>query len=747
MLTLVLPVRNWAMDRVEACLASFVAMGAPSLTEILVVDFGSEEPIVLPKGHDPMIKLVRLEASVWSLAEAINAGVLSASNDLIAKTDADILISPDSKDEFERMVAQLSAGRIGLGVCQATDLHQSLGVEQAREQVLAGKHPLGRLRAKWGQGGLVFFARDVWNAIGGFDSRFTGWGNEDNDFAERIRRSGRLIEWADQDMLQIFHVWHPPSHAATGILAHRQKNERIAQSDRSVLRGVAFRHSNFDKLATPAIRRAAAPLVTLGIATTARPNRERMIKEAIDSFRGQIDHDFEIMVVDNGSTDEEVAALRTHLGKIRWAQDLIRIEATPVASIPGARNIVTAEARGRYICVVDDDDIAFPTRLADHLRNFEGNGQLHGSHGGWIDFDEATGVIERNGGKARNAATLLRGTGKITAHPSSFYRTDAMRAVPYDESFALGSDLDLALRMATLGFEIGHTGTYVTLRRYHSTNVTITGTSNQASNGATARARALSTYGWTQQANLKKAAETTDGELYCRNQMSLDTLMDHMPDYTGEWQIYVPLAALSGTPAAVPAIANDESAVEAAATDTAIAVPDVSILGKLAEIVDGGLCTRRSGLNQPVFFRSAPIKSLKKARKVREQVALLLGRPIEMGSVRQAEIDRATPFQWKAIPTDSGARRLQSQRFSDLGDLLLAMAAYDRESLMVKTLSIVADYEEGTGEVYFLVTPSVKGYDEVRQLEHGLESNPSLHFHQVAGNGVQTELTLSARSH
>lgn len=752
MLSLILPVRDWSVERVEACIDSFVAMGAPSLTELLVVDFGSREPIVLRAGMHPMVRLLRLEAKVWSLAEAINAGVLAAANDLVAKTDADILVSPDSRDEFESMVADLAAGRIGLGVCQATDLHQSLDVATALSQVLAGGRPLGRLRPKWGQGGLVFFSRDTWDAIGGFDSRFTGWGNEDNDFAERVRRSGQLIRWADNDALQIFHVWHPPSHAATGILAHRQKNEKIARSDKSVFRPVAFRHSDFPKVA-PQVMHKASPLVTLGIATTARPGRERMLREAIDSFRGQIDNDFEILVVDNGSAAEDVETLRAALARIRWADGLVRLEATPRASIPGARNIVTAEARGRYVCVVDDDDIAFSNRLADHLRNFEANGQLHGSHGGWIDFDEGTGVIERNSGKKRTAATLLRGTGKITAHPASFYRTDVLRAVPYDESFALGSDLDLALRMATLGLEIGHTNSYVTLRRYHSTNVTITGTSNQASNGAAARARALSTYGWNNVPALEKAAKEEDGEIYCRNQMSLDTLVEVMPSYAGEWCVYVPLSDLAApAPAPVPAgLIEDHAGGDGEAglpsTGDAVAAADPSLVERLAEIVDGTLCTRRSGLNQPVFFRSAPIKSVRKARKVREAVSRLVGKPVQMGSVRQGEIDRAVPFQWNCLPVGSGERRLRSERFGDLGELLAAMSGIGRDSLMGSTLSIVADHDEGEGEGYFLVTPPVKGYDEVNRLQHELGRGDMMAFTQVAGNGVAAEITMGGRSH
>src|SRR5690606_47260 len=119
----------------------------------------------------------------------------------------------------------------------------------------------------WGQGGLVFFSRDVWDEIGGFESRFTGWGNEDIDFAERVRRTGRRAIWSDREKLSIFHVWHPPSYAATGVLKQRENNQRLAKDDKSVLRAPTFRHSNLSELVAPAVLRSVSPLVTLGIAT------------------------------------------------------------------------------------------------------------------------------------------------------------------------------------------------------------------------------------------------------------------------------------------------------------------------------------------------------------------------------------------------------------------------------------------------------------------------------------------------
>ncbi|WIJ24028.1 glycosyltransferase [Devosia sp. RR2S18] len=768
MLTLVLPVRNWPSERVDACIQSFAALGSPYLNEIIVVDFGSAEPIVLSEHVPSIATVVRLEAEIWSCGEAINAGVLLASNDVIAKADADMLISNCSRGELERMVADAAAGRLGIGIAQATDLHEELSVQDALKVVLNGGKPKGRLRAKWGQGGLVIFSRKTWEAVGGVDSRFTGWGNEDGDFAERVRRSGRTLYWADNAALQLFHVWHKPSISMNGILKLRQQNQKIAHTDKSVLRSMSFLYSNFAEIASPQIQKRIAPLVTLGIATTERPNHLRMVREAIDSFRGQIDHDFEIMVVDNGSSEQAVENLRASLNKIQWAKGLIRLESTSRASIPGARNLVTENARGKYICVVDDDDTALPNRLADHLRAFQKDGQIHGSHGGWIDWDETTGVIERNSGKQRTAATLLRGTGKITAHPACFYRKDVMQTVPYDEAFALGSDLDLALRMALMGFRIEHTGSYVTLRRYHSSNVTITGTANQASNGQTARTRALNTYCWNKDAGLRERAKEIDKEVYCRNQMSFDTIVSKLPDYAGVWQIYIPITAFKAQQVAepiqvAPAEASEEftehlqqnlldahepteEPLTQADPSSTIIKMNAGMLEAVFGVTPGDFCTRNAGLNQPIYFRSAAIKSLKKARKIKKEIEALLGIPVQMSSVQQSKIDREVPFNWKDLNLQSGERALRSETFDDLSSLMARLNRVNAQSLMGHALKIVADFNED-GQVYSLVSPSIRGHEAIQQSQFSLELQTGMTFHQIAANGEACELTLNSRVH
>lgn len=754
MLTLILPVRDWALERIQLCIRSFQELGSDYLSEILVIDFGSTVPVELPKAVG--VRVERLEASVWSLSEAINAGVMLCGTPLVAKTDADILISADSRAEFDRMARAIERRDVGLAMAQATDLPAEYGPKEAFDLVINDRQSLGRLRPKWGQGGLVVFSRAVWNEIGGFESRFTGWGNEDNDFAERVRRSGKRTRWADRQKLSIFHVWHPPTYAATGVINQRQKNQRIARDDKSVFRAPTFRHSNLTSLVAPNVLKTVSPQVTLGIATTGRDGRDRMIVEAIESFRGQIDNDFEVLVVDNGSSWEDSARMKRAVGAVEGLSE-IRVEIEAQGSIPRARNIITDLARGRYICVVDDDDIALPNRLGDHLRAFSQDSRVHGSHGGWIDFDESTGLFERNQGKSRSIATLLKGSGKITAHPASLYRTDVLRAVRYDESYALGSDLDLALRLANNGFEVAHTGSYLTLRRYHSTNVTITGQANQVSNGAAARTRLLSSFDWQKLPGIEQAAKAQNSEIYCRNQISLGSLSELLPDYVGVWQLFVPLGALTGstdspsaTLASLPHVHGQEPGrIEMSARpllSSAAHPAALSTLEQLLAIVNGDVCTRGSGLNQPIFFRSGHLQGLGEAREIKKRVEDVLGQPIILSSVRQAELDRTVAFDWRSLGAGSGERVLQSPRFDDLADLLETLASLGSDMLLTSALSLVSDYDED-GEGYYLVSGSIKGLGRIEQLQFDLKRILHMPFQQIGADGLTTDLLPNSRTH
>jgi len=48
-----------------------------------------------------------------------------------------------------------------------------------------------------------------WNAVGGFDERYEGYGGEDTDFGQRLKRAGGDMWWTRS--AGAFHQWHPVS--------------------------------------------------------------------------------------------------------------------------------------------------------------------------------------------------------------------------------------------------------------------------------------------------------------------------------------------------------------------------------------------------------------------------------------------------------------------------------------------------------------------------------------------------------
>jgi len=750
MLSLVVPVRNWPEQRISTCMRSFLRLKSDTLSEVLIVDFGSDEPLAVHSG-DPRVRIVRVEAKVWSLAEAINVGVLPAEGAVIAKTDADIIIAAEAGPSLDRAVAATADGTTGLALAQAIDLPETIGAEEAYQASSRRLNTMGRVRPRWGQGGLAVFSRFTWEAIGGFDSRFTGWGNEDNDFAERVRRSGRKVRWFDSDALKIYHVWHPPSFHGKGIVARRAANIEVAKKDRSVFRPLRILHSQAprrsqDKSGLSNVAPRTPPLVTIAIASTERKNRLRMLKEAIRSYVGQIGNDMEIVVADNGSSDADYEHLCAELCKLKLPVPLrpIRVKEP---SIPAARNAITDAAAGRYICVADDDDIALPNRLMDHLACFEKDPAAHGSHGGWIDFDEQTGLIEINEGKERTLATLLFGSGKITSHPTCFYRTDVLRRIRYDEALALGSDFDLALRMANAGLKIKHTHSYVILRRFHSTNVTVTGLANQVTNGEKSRFRLRDSLGSALCDGFAASAKASDQLVYCRNRIDRQRIIEMLPPYAGVWRLHFPLSVLktavpprtngngeSLQPSGSDAQESDPDALGDRGDPLPGAVPDYSTVERVIETVDGDIGSTASGINLEFAYVSRPLRGAAKALRAKRRLGEL-GIEAELTAEYDFAERSRRGFPWSHLKVPKGARRLLSEPINDPLAVTKALAKLPASSILRGMMSVIAD---GTAEGfrYHLVSGPLRGREAAQSTAVMLRKLSAIPFTLVANGGV-----------
>jgi glycosyltransferase involved in cell wall biosynthesis len=121
------------------------------------------------------------------------------------------------------------------------------------------------------------------------------------------------------------------------------------------------------------------PRVTAAIVTH---NRARYLPRAIKSVLAQTCGDLEVIVVDDGSTDETQAALEPYADRIRY----VRREHKGKAE---ARNTAVQLAQGELIAFCDSDDCWHPDRIERQLRVLDRRpdaGMVHG-HIALIDGD------------------------------------------------------------------------------------------------------------------------------------------------------------------------------------------------------------------------------------------------------------------------------------------------------------------------------------------------------------------------
>lgn len=103
------------------------------------------------------------------------------------------------------------------------------------------------------------------------------------------------------------------------------------------------------------------PLVSIIIPTY---NRKRLLNEAIDSVLVQDFKDFELIVVDDGSTDDSVELIHGYGRRLTLIQQQNR-------GVSAARNTGIAAASGEYVAFLDSDDLWLPQKLSCQVLFFK----------------------------------------------------------------------------------------------------------------------------------------------------------------------------------------------------------------------------------------------------------------------------------------------------------------------------------------------------------------------------------------
>jgi len=136
-------------------------------------------------------------------------------------------------------------------------------------------------------------------------------------------------------------------------------------------------------------------------------NGQDYLVEALESALAQCYRSFEVIVVDDGSTDASASIARMYA---RRSDGRVRVVAQANAGLPAARNAAMAAARGEFFALLDADDVWLPHHLSHAVAA--------------LDADPAVGLVHAN-------IERIDGSGRPIGVPMRLWRLqdDAFKAI------------------------------------------------------------------------------------------------------------------------------------------------------------------------------------------------------------------------------------------------------------------------------------------------------------------------------
>lgn len=203
-------------------------------------------------------------------------------------------------------------------------------------------------------------------------------------------------------------------------------------------------------------------------------NMARYLPQAIDSALMQDYPDFEVIVLDDGSSDGTVEVARSYGSRVRYHWQ-------PNSGVANAYNALLHLAEGEYLQHLDADDVLMPgalRKLAGLLDAHPSVGLAHGaalvidSTGKVYDKRHVPGWIAKMGVVPSEAAfkELLRGC-HITTSTVMLRRSVLDTVEMFDQRAVPGEDWDMWMRVAA-EYDVAFTPEVVAHYRIHPTSIT-----------------------------------------------------------------------------------------------------------------------------------------------------------------------------------------------------------------------------------------------------------------------------------
>jgi glycosyltransferase involved in cell wall biosynthesis len=197
-------------------------------------------------------------------------------------------------------------------------------------------------------------------------------------------------------------------------------------------------------------------------------NCARYVRQAVESALAQTYSPVEIIVVDDGSTDETEQVLAPYRSHIRYLRQANR-------GLPGARNAGIRISQGEVLAFLDADDVWYPEKLELQVELLLADPQVALVHSDLVRRNEETGEyapsrIARHEFVGHCYERLFQGNG-ITPSTVIVWKQRVQDVGLFDESLVAGhEDYDLWLRLARHE-KFAYVPRPLTIYREHSTNM------------------------------------------------------------------------------------------------------------------------------------------------------------------------------------------------------------------------------------------------------------------------------------
>lgn len=177
-------------------------------------------------------------------------------------------------------------------------------------------------------------------------------------------------------------------------------------------------------------------------------NRRNLVEQTLESVWAQMFTDFEVIVVDDGSTDGTTDWLASQGSRIHL---LKQANQGPSA----ARNLGASQASGEYLAFLDSDDLWFPWTLETYAEAVSQHGKATMLRACWMEFSESTlrppavrdamkSTLYQDYLKAGDGGIFL-GAGLIAVRRDAF-----LQAGGFDTGLYCAEEHDLGLKMGVM---------------------------------------------------------------------------------------------------------------------------------------------------------------------------------------------------------------------------------------------------------------------------------------------------------